>query len=65
MSGLEVTRHLRADRSFRDTLIIALTGYGHPEDHARSRAAGFDLHLTKPVDLERLRRLLQDPVLES
>lgn len=59
LSGLEVARTLRADPAFRDTLIVALTGYGHPEDRERSLAAGFDLHLTKPVDLARLERLLK------
>jgi len=41
---------------------VAITGYGAPQDHARSRAAGFDLHLVKPVDgvdlLDQVQRLL-------
>jgi two-component system CheB/CheR fusion protein len=35
-----------------------MTGYGQPEDRARSREAGFDYHLTKPVDPDRLQDLL-------
>jgi len=39
-------------------LMVALTGYGQPEDRQRALAAGFDLHLTKPVDLDELNRIL-------
>jgi CheY-like chemotaxis protein len=38
--------------------LIAVTGYGREQDKARSRAAGFDAHLTKPTDPDELRRLL-------
>ena len=38
--------------------MIALTGYGQPEDRARGLASGFDHHLTKPVDVEELLRLI-------
>jgi two-component system, sensor histidine kinase len=38
---------------------VALTGYGRPEDRDRARAAGFDLHLTKPVDLVRVQEILR------
>jgi CheY-like chemotaxis protein len=41
--------------------IIALTGYGQEQDRTRSREAGFDQHLTKPVDHDALRRLLESP----
>jgi two-component system CheB/CheR fusion protein len=39
-------------------LLIALSGYGEDEDKRRARAAGFDHHLTKPVELEQVMRLL-------
>jgi two-component system, sensor histidine kinase len=39
-------------------VLIALTGYGQPEDRRRALEAGFDHHLTKPIDLDRLRHLL-------
>ena len=51
MDGYEVARRLRAGK-FARTPLIALTGYGQDEDRARSRDAGFDYHLTKPVDPE-------------
>ncbi len=57
MDGHEVARRLRA--TARNGLqIIALTGYGQEEDRSRSREAGFDDHLVKPVDPEDLRRIL-------
>jgi signal transduction histidine kinase len=42
----------------REPLLVALTGYGQEEDRRRSREAGFDIHLTKPVDPECLRALI-------
>ena len=53
IDGHEVARRLRRGRNGHATL-IALTGYGQPEDRQRARAAGFDIHLVKPVTLERL-----------
>ena len=54
MDGYEVARVLRANPSFGATMLIAVTGYGQSEDRLRSQQAGFDRHLTKPVDPERL-----------
>ncbi len=59
MSGFEVAVELRRDPSTASAKLIAVTGYGAEEDRRRSREAGFDLHLTKPVDPGQLRRLLQ------
>jgi CheY-like chemotaxis protein len=56
--GYELCRRLRALDHTPRPLLIALTGYGQPEDKRRALEAGFDAHLTKPIDLERLRRLL-------
>ena len=58
MDGLEVARRLRAQPDTRDTLLIALTGWDKEEDRSRSRAAGFDHHLAKPVQLSVLQQLL-------
>ncbi len=55
MDGYELARHLRARGGTR---LIAVTGYGQPSDHERSRAAGFDAHLVKPIELAELARLL-------
>jgi signal transduction histidine kinase/CheY-like chemotaxis protein len=52
MDGYEVARQLRA-RGLKGQ-IVALTGYGRPEDIERALGAGFDAHLVKPVDLESL-----------
>jgi two-component system CheB/CheR fusion protein len=52
MDGYEVIKRLRAEECCKDTLIIALSGYGQPEDLRRSREAGFDHHLVKPVDYD-------------
>ena len=53
MDGYEVARRMRALHSTR-ARIVAVTGYGQEEDRRRSREAGFDEHLTKPVDPEAL-----------
>ena len=58
MSGLDVGRALRSQAGTRSTVLVALTGYGQAEDLARSREAGFDHHLVKPVDPEALERLI-------
>jgi signal transduction histidine kinase/CheY-like chemotaxis protein len=59
MDGFEVAAELRRDPSTADVQLIAVTGYGREEDRRRSKAAGFDLHLTKPVDPAQLRQVLQ------
>ncbi len=61
MSGYQVARQLRQQWEPDRMRLVALTGYGRPEDRRRSREAGFDCHLTKPVDPEVLKRLLAAP----
>jgi signal transduction histidine kinase len=58
MDGYEVARRIRSDTSRRGTLLIALTGWGQADDCRRAREAGFDHHMVKPPDLERLREWL-------
>jgi CheY-like chemotaxis protein len=58
IDGHEVARRLRAAPEGRDLVLIALTGYGRPDDVRRAREAGFDAHLVKPVDVDELGRLL-------
>ena len=58
MDGYEVARQLRRFPETRDTLLVALTGYGQEEDKQQSRNAGFHLHLVKPVGPEMLQELL-------
>jgi CheY-like chemotaxis protein len=57
-SGYEVAKILRREASASDLTLVALTGWGAEEDRAKARAAGFDVHLTKPVDVNLLERLL-------
>ncbi|MHC5539002.1 PAS domain-containing hybrid sensor histidine kinase/response regulator [Singulisphaera rosea] len=54
MDGYEVAERLRAEASCQSAYVIAVTGYGRGEDLRRSRAAGFDYHLVKPVDYDTL-----------
>jgi CheY-like chemotaxis protein len=58
LNGYETARRMRTLPDSRDALIIALTGWGQEEDRRRSREAGFDHHLVKPVDLRVLEGLL-------
>ena len=54
IDGYEVARRLRADPATRAIRLIAVTGYGLPEDQRRVMEAGFDQHLVKPVPIDRL-----------
>src|SRR4029079_1022250 len=59
MDGLEVAKNLRADADGPRPLLVAMTGFGQADDRARTAAAGFDHHLTKPVDPKMLQSLMQ------
>jgi PAS domain S-box-containing protein len=58
MSGHEVARALRADPAFARTLIVAVSGFGQPNDVEAARAAGFDHYLVKPYDIDFVKSLL-------
>jgi PAS domain S-box-containing protein len=58
MDGLEVARRVRQRSDSRDLTVIALSGWGQDDDRRRSREAGVDYHMVKPVDLDELGRLL-------
>jgi len=58
MSGYEVAQKLRELPGLRDVRLVAVTGYGRSDDRLRARDAGFDDHLTKPVELATLDRAL-------
>ncbi|WP_028079928.1 ATP-binding response regulator [Solimonas soli] len=58
ISGLEVARRIRAQAEGQALRLIALTGWGQRHDILDTRAAGFDHHLTKPVDIAALVELL-------
>ena len=50
MSGHEVAQHFRADPLLNEAMLVAVTGWGSKDDQRRSKEAGFDVHLTKPVE---------------
>ena len=54
IDGYEVARRTRSELGERGPALVALTGFGGPSDRERAKAAGFDLHLVKPVDPSRL-----------
>jgi two-component system CheB/CheR fusion protein len=58
LDGCEVARRLRRQGARPALLLVAVTGYGDEKNRRRSREAGFDLHLVKPVDPEVLQGLL-------
>ncbi len=58
LNGYEVARHVRRQPGGGHITLIALTGWGQEEDKRRATEAGFDHHMTKPVDVEALEKLL-------
>jgi PAS domain S-box-containing protein len=58
MDGYEVARRVRQMPEFSNIMLIALTGWGQEEDRRRTREAGFDHHLVKPVELDALQGIL-------
>ena len=58
MDGYEVARRLRRQPQTKDVRLIAMTGYGQDSDRQSSQEAGFDHHLVKPVDSQKLQDLL-------
>ena len=59
LNGYDLARRIRQTAWGAQSLLLAVTGWGQAEDKERSRIAGFDEHLTKPVDLERLEQKIQ------
>jgi CheY-like chemotaxis protein len=60
-NGYEVARHIRATPAGKDVLLIAITGWAQDSDKSAARAAGFDHHLTKPIEPDTLIGLLDGP----
>jgi CheY-like chemotaxis protein len=58
MDGLAIARDLRSSPLFQKITLVALTGYGQPDDRRRTLEAGFNHHLIKPVPMEELNKLL-------
>ena len=61
MSGYEVARRLRQLPEIKHTPLVAVTGYGRDDDRRRSREAGFDYHLIKPIDPDDLQAIVARP----
>ena len=59
MDGYEIARRIRADEGLRDTVLVAVTGYGQMHDRARASACGFHHHLVKPVEYRDLQEVLR------
>jgi CheY-like chemotaxis protein len=60
MNGYEVAKRLRANERCRAIKLVALTGYGQPEDRDEARRAGFDHHLVKPADWQSVEAILAE-----
>jgi CheY-like chemotaxis protein len=60
LDGYQVARRVRAEPWGRGLLLVAMTGWGQDEDKRRAAEAGFDHHLTKPVDPTAIEKLLQN-----
>jgi DNA-binding response OmpR family regulator len=60
LNGFEAARRIRAQQGGAAMLLIALTGWGQEEDRRRTKEAGFDHHITKPVEFNVLQKLLTD-----
>jgi len=58
MNGYEIAERIRAEAWGKDVRLIAVTGWGQDEDKRLSKAAGFDHHLTKPIDPDCLAPLI-------
>jgi CheY-like chemotaxis protein len=65
VDGHEVARRIRAVLDRRAILLVALTGYGTPEDARLAREAGFDVHLVKPVEAAELVKIFDRHVQQS
>ena len=57
LTGYDVAEEIRRD-GVKPLFLIALSGYGRPEDKEKSKSAGFDEHLTKPTDFDALLELI-------
>jgi CheY-like chemotaxis protein len=60
VDGYQVARRIRSGGSGDQMLLVALTGYGQPEDVRRALAAGFNAHVVKPVDPDSLAKTLSE-----
>src|SRR5688572_15494972 len=62
LNGCEVAKRMRSDPRMQHTLLLAQTGWGQEGDRQRTKDAGFDHHLLKPVDIVQLKAILAQPL---
>ncbi|MGN6720035.1 MAG: response regulator, partial [Candidatus Binatia bacterium] len=60
MNGYDLARRIREQPQFRSLMLVAQTGWANEEDRQRSREAGFNYHLAKPINHARLREILAE-----
>jgi two-component system CheB/CheR fusion protein len=60
LDGYDVAEEIRRREELRSIFLIALSGFGRPEDKEKSKSAGFDEHLTKPTDFDALIELINN-----
>jgi CheY-like chemotaxis protein len=60
LNGFDTARRIRAESWGKNVLLVALTGWGQEEDQRRSKQAGFDFHVIKPIDPAMLEKLLKE-----
>jgi CheY-like chemotaxis protein len=58
LDGYKVARRLREQTDTKDAVLVAVTGYGQPEDRQRSKEAGFDYHLVKPISVDEVQTIV-------
>ncbi len=58
LDGFEVAKRMRRQPALKNTVLVAMTGYGQEADRQRSREAGFDHHLVKPADFGKIQQIL-------
>ena len=58
LDGFEVAKRMRQQPVLQNVVLVAMTGYGQETDRQRSQEAGFDHHLVKPADFEKVRQIL-------
>jgi CheY-like chemotaxis protein len=60
IDGYALAKQIKSDPCLRSAYLVALSGYGREDDRKRTREAGFDEHLVKPVEMAALKRVLAD-----
>jgi CheY-like chemotaxis protein len=61
LNGYDAARRIRQQPWAGDVVMVATTGWGKDEDRRRSKEAGFDYHLVKPIDISAVEQLLTSP----